>query len=110
MKYNNLIKIYDGRSFHSKLEARYAQHLDLLKRGKEIQDWSPQVTFRLHGKNGDFICKIIPDFLVVGKHGQEEIHETKSWATMTPQWRMKWKMLKYEYPEYKYKVVTHKDF
>ena len=108
-KYRNVQKTIDGRTYHSTLEANYAQYLELLKRGKEIQDWKPQPVFRLD-VNGHHICKIIPDFLVITKHGAEEIHETKCWATQTPEFRIKKKLFEALYPQYKFVVIMKGDF
>lgn len=108
-KYGNIQKKHGGRTYHSTLEADYAAHLDLLIKAGEVQSWQPQPRFPLKVE-GKLICSIIPDFLVVGKHGREEIHETKSWATQTPEWRIKWRLMQVLYPEYRYIVMTRKDF
>ena len=107
-KYSNKFTRYGGRSYHSKLEADYAAQLDLMLKAGEILSWEPQPTYHLR-VNGQLICKILPDFHVVTKHGQEEIHETKSWATRTKDWHIKWKLLQALYPEFKYKVIMRGD-
>ena len=108
MKYNNKVTRYGNQTYQSKLEADYAQQLDIMMKAGEIQDWNGQVRYRLEVE-GKKICDIIPDFWVKTKHGAEEIHETKSWATQTPVWRVKWKLMQALYPEYKYVVVQRKD-
>jgi hypothetical protein len=79
----------------------------MLQRAKEIQSYTQQVTFRLD-INGKHICKIIPDFLVIGKHGREEIHEVK--GIEMPDWKLKWKMMQALYPEYHYELIKRGDF
>ena len=109
MKFNNIPKRYAGKTYQSTLEARYAQHLDLLKRGGEIQDYKEQVVFRLN-INGSHICNYIADFVVTGKYGRLEIHECKSPITKTAVWSVKWKLAQALYPEYKFVVVMRGDF
>lgn len=108
MKYRNVPKRYGNRTYQSTLEARYAQQLDLMQKAGEIQSWAPQPRYTLH-VNGHLICTIIPDFHVIGKHGREEIHETKSWATQTPEWRVKWKLFKALFPELHTQIIMDKD-
>ena len=106
-KFNNVPTRHNGTSYDSRLEARYAAHLDILKRGGEIQDWTLKRTFRLD-VNGKHVCKFTPDFFVIGKHGREEIHETKGIATRD--FMIRWKLMQALYPEYHYKLVKAKDF
>lgn len=57
----------------NKLEAAYAQTLELLKRAGEIQAWWYEpVKLRLAGKTF-----FTPDFMVVNKAGEIWFHETK---------------------------------
>lgn len=107
MKFNNVPKRYGGRTYQSTLEANYAAHLDFLKRAGEIQDFETQKTFRLD-VNGVHIANYIADFVVVGKHGREEIHETKG-KVLSP-FTMKWRLMKALYPQYHYELVKRGDF
>jgi hypothetical protein len=66
-----------------------------------------QPTFRLE-VSGQFICKIIPDFMVVTKDGSEEIHEVK--GKETSEWRIKWRLMQALHPEFRYHVIKQGDF
>jgi len=48
-KYRNESFVYNSRRYSSKLEARYAQHLDLLWKAGEILWYTTQVPFVLEG-------------------------------------------------------------
>lgn len=63
-KYRNQTAVYDGRRYGSKLEARYAAHLDLLWHAKEILWYTTQVPFVLEGG-----VVYRADFLVVKVYG-----------------------------------------
>ena len=106
-KYNNVPKRYNGRTYHSTLEAEFAQVLDLMKKGKLIKEIKPQPSFRLD-VNGKHICNIIPDFFVIDKDDQEIIYEVKGKETDT--WKIKAKLFQALYPQYKYEVVKKGDF
>ena len=107
MKFNNVPKRYNGKTYQSTLEADYAAHLDMLVKCKEIQSYETQKTFRLD-VNNIHIANYIADFLVVGKHGRLEIHETKGKA-LSP-FTMKWRLMKALYPEYHYELIKRGDF
>jgi len=87
-KYGNVSKEYNGRYYHSKKEAAYAQDLDLLKRAGEVIEWKPQVRISLD-VNGYHICNYIVDFEVETKTGTE-YHEVKGFETEI--WRLKRKL------------------
>lgn len=108
-KFGNKQKTYNGTTYHSSLEADYAAHLDLLIKAKEIQSYEQQPKYKL-SVDGVKIGHIIPDFLVIGKYGREEIHEVKSPSSQTPIWHWKWKHMQAQYPEYKYFVIQRGDF
>lgn len=57
----------------NKLEAEYAQHLEILKQAGEIQEYYYEAV-KLRLADRTFYS---PDFLVVTKEGYLEIHETK---------------------------------
>jgi hypothetical protein len=105
-KYGSKTKEYNGRLYHSRKEAKYAQELDLLKKAGEILDWKPQ--FRLNlAVNGYHITTYIADFLVTAKDGTEEIHEVKGFQTQL--FNIKWKLCEAIYSK-KYKmVIIHED-
>lgn len=92
-KYRNIKQTYNGYSYDSKKEANKAFELDCLLKAKEIKSWTRQDTIELHGENGSTICKYKPDFTIYHNDGTIEILEIKSKITMTPTWRLKWRLL-----------------
>ena len=78
-KYGNVPvqAVVDGKriDFKSKLEYRWAQHLDFLKSAGEIKDWFYEFhTFYFdEGKPSEYT----PDFLVRNNDNSFEYHETK---------------------------------
>lgn len=76
--------------------------LDDMKRNKEIKKWEPQFTLRLDVE-GIHIANYIADFLVTTIHGAQEIHETKGY--FTPIGKLKWKLAKVLYKEYKFVLI-----
>jgi len=80
-KYGNVPveAIVDGQriKFKSKLEYRWAQHLDFLKQAGEIKDWFYEFhTFRDFPDNQK-VKEYTPDFLVRLNDNTFEYHETK---------------------------------
>jgi hypothetical protein len=81
MKYGNVpvhAQVGD-RTYHfkSKLEYRWAQHLELLKVGGLIKDWFYEFhTFYFEGKPSEYT----PDFLVRNNDNTFEYYETKGWV------------------------------
>ena len=94
--------VYDGVLYASKAEARYAQHLDLLKAARQIRGWERQVRWPLIVE-GVKICTIVPDFKVLKKGGGFKIVEVKGFVT--PVWRLKRKLFEALHPEVEYVVV-----
>jgi hypothetical protein len=105
-KYGSSSHEYNGRVYHSRAEAGYAQELDLRKSAGEVRDWQPQFKINLEA-NGRHICTIIPDFLVTLSDGSQELHEVKGFNTEV--WRLKRKILEATYlvdhPEITYVVI-----
>ena len=99
-------RTYNGRMYRSKLEAIYAQSLDLMLKAGDILSWEYEPRFKLEVE-GVKIANHFPDFLVTTQHGQEEIHECK--GVETDAWRMKWRLMKALFPEYRYKVIKWGD-
>ena len=79
---------YNGYKYDSKLEAGYAQELDLRKKAGDILDWERQVILNLE-VNGYLVCTYKIDFIVYHE-GETEYVECKGYPT--PQWRLKWKL------------------
>jgi|SRR5581483_12126823 len=103
-KYGNKKKEYNGRAYHSQLEASYAQQLDLMLKAKEIKAWKPQFKLSLD-VNGYHICNYIADFWILNKSGEEEIHETKGFRTDL--FNFKWKLTEALFSK-KYKLILIK--
>jgi len=81
MKYGNVPvdAIIDGKQYHfkSKLEYRWAQHLEFLRLGGAIKDWYYEFhTFRDFPKDQK-VKEYTPDFLVRNNDNTFEYHETK---------------------------------
>lgn len=89
-KYGSTSHEYNGRVYHSKAEAHYAQDLDLMLKGGELAEVVPQYKIPLD-VNGQHICNYIVDFKLTYKDGSEELVEVKGFATEV--WRLKWKLL-----------------
>jgi hypothetical protein len=92
-KFNAIKQTYNGYSYDSKKEAKKAFELDCLVKAKQIKSWTRQDTIELYGENGSLICKYKPDFTIYHNDGMIEILEIKSKATVTPSFRIKWKLL-----------------
>ena len=111
-KYGAKSTIYDGISYHSKLEAQYARDLDLRIKAKDIKSWERQVLIPInvyYDKKGNpiltdkdaleiknegglflHICNYYIDFVITHNHGGLEYVEVKGMEL--PVWRMKWKL------------------
>ena len=94
---------YRGVVYASKSEARYAAHLDLLKKAGVIKAWEGQVRWALI-VGGEKVCTIVPDFRVTLADGSVELHEVKGYATAL--WKLKRKLFEALYPEVPYIVIT----
>jgi len=101
-KYKNVRQTYDGYSYHSKKEAEYAAKLDWMKKAGEVTKWERQVKISLD-VNGVHIANYFIDFKVYYKNGKIEFWEVKGMETDI--WRMKFKLTKALYPEYKLVVL-----
>lgn len=79
-KYGARSAVYNGRTYHSTAEARYARELDMRVQGKLIKSWVPQVRCPLI-VNGKKIATYILDFLVTHHDGTLEYIEVKGMMT-----------------------------
>lgn len=79
-----------GRTYDSKAEASYANHLAWRMKAGEITEITPQfrIDIKVNGKHWRYY-KV--DFRVVLKGGAVEYHEYKGFAT--EEWKMKWDLL-----------------
>jgi len=101
-KFNAKKTQYNGRYYDSVLEANYAEKLDWLIKAGEVKEVVPQYKISLD-VNGVHIANYYMDFKVVLSDGRIEMHEVKGFET--PVWRMKWRLAKAMYPEYKFVLV-----
>ena len=101
-KFNATKQTYNGRSYHSKKEAEYAAELDWLKKAKQIKEIIPQYKISLD-VNGIHIANYFMDFKVTTQDGIIEMHEVKGMETDL--WRMKWRLAKALYPEWKFVLI-----
>ena len=112
-KFNAISTEYNGNVYHSKLEAGYAQELDLRVAAKELTHWNRQVPFRFYlvkkkndwvltdqdpkGKRNIFLCTYYLDFVAFRTDGTIELLEVKGKDTET--WKTKWKYLEALYED-----------
>lgn len=87
-------------------EAKYCNQLALMVKGKIIKSYETQVNFDLK-VNGYLICKHKVDFVVETLNNKAEIHEFK--GTRTPDWEIKYKLIRALYPGIPYKIIEYKD-
>lgn len=88
-KYRAKKQEYDGKWYHSRGEAAYAQELDWRKKAGEIKSWERQVKIELK-VNGILITNYYVDFLVVTKDGIRQYHEYKGYKTAD--FILKWRL------------------
>lgn len=89
-KYHSNTTQVDGVTYHSKLEAAYAEELRLRLMGKDIKSWERQVKLDLR-VNGVHITNYYIDFVILHLDGSREYVEVKGMEL--PVWQMKWKIL-----------------
>jgi hypothetical protein len=91
-KYHAHSTEYAGIVYHSKLEAAYAQELDLRVKAKDIKDWERQVKLPLKVReDGRVIANYYIDFVIHHNDGSKEYVECKGFETAL--WKMKWAIL-----------------
>ncbi len=101
---------YNGHYMASKMEARYAGYIDLLKKAGEIKDWNyqPRIEVYLYGKK---LWAYNLDFELIHNDGSSELVEVKGLETRD--WKMKWKVStiiwEKEHPEQPLTLVLEKD-
>lgn len=95
-KYGAKRKDYGGRSYHSKLEASYAQDFDTLLKAGKLKEVTPQYKIPL-SVNGYRICNYYVDFRLIWADDTEELVEIKGFST--PLFQLKWKLLEAIYSE-----------
>lgn len=88
-KYANSPKDFQGITYHSKLEAKYARDLTYRQRAGEIKAWQRQYKISLDVE-GKHVCNYFIDFRVEHNDDRLEFVEVKGFET--PEWRLKWKL------------------
>jgi hypothetical protein len=115
-KFKNIRQEYDGRRYDSKKEAGKAADLNLMLKGKLIKSWTSQwkipfnvvyengqailtikdgLELKAKGKDFDHLCNYYCDFKIEHLDGSIELLEIKSPITMTPVFKLKWKLLEF---------------
>lgn len=97
-KYHANSTQYNGLTYHSKLEAAYAQELDIRVRAKDIKSWDRQVKLDLK-LNGQHITNYYIDFIITHNDDSREFVEVKGFETET--WRLKWRILEATFDDFK---------
>jgi len=88
-KFHAKTTTYNGRHYHSALEAGYAMELDWMLKAGVIKEWIPQWKIDLR-INDVHICNYFVDFKVIFPDDHFEYHEVKGYETDV--WKLKWKM------------------
>lgn len=107
-RYSNSVKqTYNGRSYRSKAEAKYAFELDLRLKNKEFKSWEYEKSIELCGENGGKVCTYKIDFVIYHHDGVTEFVEVKGFETSL--WRLKWKLFRDKYgKDAKYKITLER--
>lgn len=95
-KFNAKKVLLDGKKFDSSSEGDYYAELKLQERAGLIKAIDIHVKEELWAYGGH-ICDYYVDFKVYHNDGSIEFIEHKSEGTVTPAWRIKWKMLEEKY-------------
>lgn len=95
-KYRAKSTEYNGVIYHSKLEASYAQELDLRIKAKDIKSWERQVKLDLR-INDVHITNYYMDFVITHNNGEKEYVECKGMEL--PLWKLKWSILEATFDE-----------
>lgn len=101
-KYHAKSSIYNDTYYHSKLEAAYAQELDLRLKAKDIKGWRRQERIPLV-VNGIKVATYIIDFVIEHNDGEEEYVECKGYETDI--FRLKWKLFEALYPDIRKTII-----
>ena len=106
---------YNGRRYHSKMEANFAASLDLLKRIGEIQEIEPQFCVEMVAHDSRGVPKITMkhhiDFRVTENDGSYSLLEVKGFITEDYAMRRKWleKLWLPDHPDHSYRVLSKGD-
>lgn len=115
MKFKNKKTEIDGIIFDSELESKYYLYLQEQRKAGIVIAIQTQPVFELipsFRKNKRTIrpIKYKADYRVRYADGHEEIVDIKTEATMTPAFRLKWKLFDFYYPDLELLLITlHKN-
>jgi len=101
-KYGAKLTEYNGKKYHSKREAAYAEELDWRLKAGDIKSWRGQVNTPL-AVAGNLICRYIVDFVITENDGTEKYIEVKGY--WTPEAKLKLKLFNALYPDIKLEIV-----
>lgn len=101
-KYNNKLKVVDGITFDSVMEANYYEHLKELRERKQIVDFGIQPVYELQPKfykrGKTFLpIKYKADFEILKLDGEVLTIDVKGFETAD--FKIKKKMFEYKYPQ-----------
>lgn len=96
----------DGIAFDSQLEGSYYSNLKLLQRAGVIKGFAMQCRFIvIEGNDETRGTEYVTDFIVFYTDGTYEIIDTKSDATTTDTFKVKFKAFKEKYPKLELKLI-----
>lgn len=75
-RYRNKRTLFNGRLYHSKAEAEFAQRLELERYAGEVLSWEPQYPFVIR-VNGVHVTTYRADFLVNYSDGRSTVYDVK---------------------------------
>ena len=96
-KYHAKSTSYGGNVYHSKLEAAYAQELDLRVKAGDIKDWERQVKLDLRVED-KHVANYYIDFVVHHNDGSREFVEIK--GMVLPLFQIKWRIFENTFDKY----------
>lgn len=85
-KYRNVPTEYGGRTYPSKVQAKYAAQLDLLVKAGEIRAWIPEVSIPLPAPFDGERMRL--DVMIIENDGRVRWQDVKG-AAPTPEWKLK---------------------
>jgi DNA-binding sugar fermentation-stimulating protein len=101
-KYNAIKTEVNGEVFDSMFEADYGQQAEWRVKAGDIKGYRRQVRIPLVVA-GVKVCDYIIDYVLEHLDGSEEYVEVK--GVPTSAWRIKWKLFKALYPDFKTTVI-----
>lgn len=111
-KYRNIKTTVNGITFDSRFESEYYVVLRNLERQGDIKNLRTQVPFVIFDSfkdgNGKWraAIKYVADFVYETLDGETVVADTKSSATVTDIFRIKYKLFLYRYPKIRFEIVT----